>query len=289
MESCTYYTVLDRAAALAGFTATSLTATPRAQFNTKITARLKTYWERAWWPELMRSELRYYRDTWTPQTYTAPSQVYDAATNKYWENLTLNAANIDVPGVSPKWTVVAKLDPYIAYKQAGLTALGKVRWVTMEDPMELEDRELTKLPFLLGVNGVQVQGETVPNAVFLYYRLRVPPFYGPDYLATAAYPINQMVYYVSATAAPGFEGDYWTAVSATVAGENPETTPAKWRVQEFPAWLRECVARGAYSDWLRLDGAGEAAMAEEGMADAALADEVIKLAGQRQTLFSRSS
>jgi hypothetical protein len=60
-------------------------------------------------------------------------------------------------------------------------------------------------------------------------------------------------------------------------------------VQEFPAWLRECVARGAYSDWLRLDGAGEAAMAEEGMADAALADEVIKLAGQRQTLFSRSS
>lgn len=285
MRSCTYYSVLERAVSLAGFTVSGLTATPRAQFNTKITARLKDAWECAWWPELMRSELRYYRDTWLAQTYLAGSELWHAGTSKYWTNLTLNAASTDVPGVSSKWTVLTDLDPYISLDQANETAIGEIRGIYLDDPLTTDKPRRT--PFVLGSNGAQVLGENVPTAVYVWYRIRLPEFFGADYSATTAYAINRTLYYTSTT--PGYEGDYWTTVSATTAGQSPETTAAKWTQIEFPLWLRAAVAHGAYADWLRLDGEGDLALAEDNVAEGKLSSEVCKLAGQGQIQYSRAS
>lgn len=285
MRSCSYRSVLDRAVGLAGFTVDNLTTTPRTQFNTKILARLKAAWELAWWGELMRSQLRYYRDAWTAQIYLASSEVYHASTAKYWRNSS-TAASTDVPGVSSKWVQITDIDPYISLDQTGLTAIGEVRGVFTEDPMKYDDPR--RQPYLLGSNGIQVMGENVPASVYVWFRIRMPDFRGADYSATTAYALGVTRYYADSTSAT-YEGDFWSTVSATVAGENPQTTAAKWTKLDFPMWLREAVAHGAYADWLRLDGASDLALAEDGVAEGKLSSEVIKLAGQGQYLRTRSA
>lgn len=286
MRRVSYRSVLDRAVGLAGFTVDNLTATPKTQFNTKILARLKDYWEKAWWPELMRSELRYYRDAWAAQVYLTGSEVWHSSTGKYWTN-TSTASATDIPGTSSKWTHLTDLDAYISLDQTGLTAIGEVRGVYLDDP-EVEENP-RRLPYVLGSAGIQVLGTNVPNSVYVWFRIRVPDFRGADYSASSTYAIGVTRYYTNSAGSVDFEGDFWTTVSATAAGENPETTDAKWTRLEFPAWLRECVAHGAYADWLRLDGEGDLAPVEDDKADAKFSTEVIKLAGQGQILRSRSA
>lgn len=284
MRRVSYRSVLDRAVGLAGFTVEQLTSTPLTQFKTKILSRAKDYWEKAWFPELMRSELRYYRDAWLAQAYTSGSEIYHSGTGKYWTANTATAGS-DVPGVSAKWTELTSLDAYISLDQTGLTAIGEVRGVYLDDPEAVENPR--RVPYVLGVQGIQVLGTNAPKSAYVWFRIRMPDYIGADYSAAATYGAGVTRYYASTTA--GYEGDFWTTLSATAAAESPETTATKWTRLEFPAWLRECVAHGAYADWLRLDGAGDLAPVEDDRADIKFSTEVIKLAGQGQILRSRSA
>lgn len=284
MRRVSYRSVLERAVNLAGFSVDTLTSTPKAQFNAKINARLGDYWQKAWFPETMRSELRYYRDAWTAKVYVSGSEVYHASTAKYWIN-TSTAAATDLPGTSSKWTELTDLDAYISLDQANLTPIGEVRGVYLDDPLTTDRPR--RVPFILGENGIQIPGQDAPASLYVWYRIRVPDFRGADYAADVAYSLGVTRYYANSATAD-FEGDFWTTVSATTASESPESTPDKWTRLEFPAWARECVAHGAYADWLRLDGAADLALAESDVADGKFTTEVIKLAGQGQYLLSRT-
>lgn len=285
MRRCSYRSTLDRAVGLAGFTVDNLTATPRAQFNTKIVGRLKDGWEVAWWPELMRSQLRYYRDVWTATAFLSAAEVYHSGTGAYYRaNLATTGA--DVPGVSSKWTLITDIDAYVSLDQTGLTPIGEVRGVYLDDPQTTD--EPRRIPFVLGQNGIQVTGGTVPKSVYVWFRIRMPDFRGADFSPTTTYAAGVTRYYSDSSSAD-FEGDFWTTVATTLANEHPQSTPAKWTRLEFPLWLRDAVAHGAYADWLRLDGAGDLAIAEDGVAQGKLSSEVIKLAGQGQILRSRAA
>lgn len=269
---------------LAGFVVEQLTSTPLTQFKVKLNARLKTAWEHYWWPELMRSELRYYRDAYSSATtYAVGAQVYYATTGAYYECILISTAN--APSNATYWTQTMDLSAYISLDQTGQTAIGQVRGVYVDDPMSVEDPR--RLPYLLGSTGIQVIGDTVPKSVYVWFQLRPNEFLGADYSATAIYASGSTRYYASTTA--GYEGDYWVTTATTAAAESPESAAAKWSRLEFPIWLREAVAHGTYTDWLRLDGAADLALAEDGEFEGKLSAEIIKLAGQGQILRSRSA
>lgn len=276
--------VLDRAVGLAGFTVANLTTTPLTQFKTKIAARLKTYWEKAWWPELTPVELRYFRDAYNgATTYAIGDEVYYAATDRYYTAIAGSTGNLPTNAIY--WTATTELDAYISLDQTGLTAIGEVEGVYIDDPRIY--REARRLPYVLNQNGVQVLGVNVPKSVYLRFRQRAPELLGADYAAATAYGSGVTRYYTSATA--GYEGDFWTTTTATTAGDSPESQPTKWTRLEFPLFLRECTAHGAYADWLRLDGASDLAVIEDDQADAKLSTEIIKLAAQGQIARSRSA
>jgi hypothetical protein len=116
----------------------------------------------------------------------------------------------------------------------------------------------------------------------------MPEFRGSDYSAAAAYQAGMIRYFADATDA-AYEGDYWVTLALVNPGETPKTNPAKWSRLEFPQQLRDAVAHGAYADWLRLDGASDLALAEDGVAEGKLSKEIIKLASQGQILRSRTA
>lgn len=261
MQRVAYQTVIDQAAALAGFTTSTLTTSPKGILRTFINRRLKSAWDKYWWPELMRAELRYYRAAYDAGTaYTAGNQVYYSTTGLYYQATDSTTGN--APTDTNYWSQLTDLDPYIALEQTGQTAIGTVRSVYKDDPEAVHRPR--RVLFRMAPAGIQVLGEDVPSSVYVWFRTRCPVLLGTDFSASTAYTAGQTVYYTSSTY--DYDGDWWVCQSTTSAGETPESTPAKWTRQEFPAWLRDCVAQAAYADWLRQDGTPEAARLEEATA-----------------------
>ena len=280
MQRVSYQSVIDQAAALAGFTSSTLTASPKSLLRQFINRRLRGAWEHWWWPQLMRAELRYYRDAYDAgTTYASGDEVYYSTTGLYYAATGATTAN--APTDTNYWSQVTDLDAYISLDQTGQTEIGTVRGVYKDDP-ETTDRPRRVL-FRMAPSGIQVLGESVPVSVYVWFRDRVPVLLGTDYSATATYTVGQVAYYSSSTY--DYEGDWWECVSATNAGENPETAAAKWSRREFPAWLRDCVAQRAYADWLRQDGQPEAAVIEDGIGKQLLF-EAINQAGPAQRQHS---
>lgn len=249
-------------AALAGEDYTSLATLDLTSINRCIARRVRVAWERDWWPELMRSEERFLRNTWTATAYADGDQVYHAATTAYYEANTATLSS-DVPGASSKWDAVTTLDAYVGLEQTGQTAIGLVRGIYRENPEFTENPR--RLTWRLGQHGIHLVDEGVPASVWVWYKIRPSEFNGSDYSSSATYAIGARKYYTSASA--GFEGDFWTCAAATTAGQNPETNPEKWTRVEFPALFRPYVVNGAYADWLRGDSQTDKAMVEDQAAE----------------------
>jgi hypothetical protein len=75
--------------------------------------RLEEAWEWHYWPDLQRTEKRFFRADWdTGTTYNATDEVYYAPTDKYYQSLQLNSASApaDADGVTDpfNWTECAR-------------------------------------------------------------------------------------------------------------------------------------------------------------------------------------
>ena len=277
MESVSYKTALDLFSDLIGSVVGQVTTVDSDTFNRLFNRTVRRGWDFSFWPVLMARETRAYRDAWTATGYALGAEVYYVATaGAYWRANAITLAG-DVPGVSAKWTLISPLDAYVAYEQTGKTPLGTVKWVRNADPRAV--RPTYPLEFELDERGVTLTANSIPATCCIYFRRRCPAWRGAAYDAALIYAAGLTRYYASTS--NGFDGDFWTTTATTVAGENPETTPAKWSKIEVPAFLCDFAVAGAKIGYLEGDGQLEKALAN---AQSALwehlYDELDKIEGQ---------
>lgn len=275
METVTYKSCQDRWSDLCEKAVDSTNATVLATFNRAFQRTLRRGWEWYWWPELMRTQERFYRDAWAATSYASGDEVYDAGTAKYWR---ANAATIagDVPGVSTKWDELTVVDAYIDRDQDGQTPFTHALEVFDSSPRET--RSARHLPWQYDERGVVLTGPNVPASAWLRFRIRCPQFSGPTW-STGVLAAGVTRYYASAT--EGYEGDYWQTVTATLAGDSPEVAPTKWSRREIPVFLADFAVHGAKISYLEGDGQLEKALADtQSELWSWLYDEIDKLSPQ---------
>lgn len=270
MNATTYFEVLAHTCALAGLgdpSTDELLDGTRTRLQRAIQRRVRQCWEMAWWPETMRSQERFYRADYVGATaYATDDEVYYPATGLYYRALSATTGNL--PTNATYWTASpTDFDPYISLTQTGQDAIGKVRFVGLDDP--LTDVDPRKVAWMIGANGIEALGTVVAASLYVWFQLRAPALKGGDFSATATYAAGDTIYYESTTA--GYEGDYYTCLAATTAGQDPADTPAKWAKQEIPTAFVQAVAHYAAADHLRAEGSRETAILEEQAGDGALA------------------
>jgi hypothetical protein len=249
---------MREAAGLAGFTLSQLTTTPKTQLRTFISRRAQEQWDHWWWNQLMHAEERFYRLEYDAATnYTAGGQVYYATTGGYYTALQASTGN--APTNETYWERATELDAYIDLEQGDLEPIGTVRLVSRDDP--LTTREPRVVPHRMIGDRIYVLGDDVISSVYVWFREPAPTWLGEDFSATDTYAAGDVVFFEGDAA--DFEGDFWTCVTATTAGQDPEDTPAKWEKIAFPKWLKSSVAQAAYADFVRQDGNPEAARLED--------------------------
>jgi hypothetical protein len=74
-----------------------------------------------------------------------------------------------------------------------------------------------------------------------------------------------------------FEGDFWTCIVATNAGESPATHPEKWRRIDIPLESVRFLAQSAYAQLLEGDGQSDKRRLEEQLADKRLTEGLMSM------------
>lgn len=248
-------------------------------------------WEQTWWPFLMTTERRYFRDNWLAgSTYDKTDEVFDAATQQYfqclrdsvsgagqsptdsagaersdywalsravysgnnWASGTSYAVGAivfyavdnnyyqchtahtssgtlvpDATGGNERWGVLTPFLRYVDKLATGQTEIGDTYNATDVDPRA--NPGWTQLDWEELADRVYVR-DAVASA-WLTFRKARPVLSGAIFDATDTYAAGDQVYYASATAA----GNFYDCLSATSAGETPESAAAKWQVVELPA------------------------------------------------------
>lgn len=286
MLATTYARLLARTLALSGTQASTTDSADLAQIGTLIDSRCRAAWEHYWWPETMQSEARPYRaDYASGTTYAIGDEVYYPTTGYYYTATASTTGN--APTNNSYWELLLDIEPAeVPYTATGLSAIGKVRQVAASDPQD--GAGARNLPFALTATGVRLIGQTVPMLAYVWYQLRAPELSGATYSAGATYAVDDRIYFASGSGT--YEGDYWTCLTATSAGESPSTHAAKWQRNEIPSILVDAIAYGTAADLMRAGGKADLAPYLEDKAETALIREQSKLmAMQRQTAGSRRS
>lgn len=176
-------------------------------------------------------------------------------------------------GLLSEWIASISLD------QTSKTAMGLVRGCFVDNP--LRESEPRRLKSMLDSSGVYLLDNNL-NSVWVWFQIKPPILTGADWSAISIYAAGDVVYYASA--ATGYDGDYWLCLATTSAGQDPEDTPGKWTKQEIPEALRDAIAHATYSDFLRPVGKDGSVPIESTAGGQFLADELFKaVAMQRQT------
>lgn len=104
--------------------------------------------------------------------------------------------------------------------------------------------------YVLGVAQQSIFGAVPSNPIFLYYRKACPSFTGDTFDATATYAVDEQMYFVNSIG----NGDYYKCLVATMAGQDPDDTPASWQVLTIYDTFFQYAIYQAYGDWLIADG-----------------------------------
>lgn len=268
LRSVSWKKVFDRTVELCGLVPGEVTLEEREFLKGAIAQRTRWAWEHFWWPELMRTQERRYRDTFAAgSSYEEGAEVYFAPPEGYYRRL-LPGSGED-PTHPAVWEPLSEIDAHIALDQAGRDRIGEVRRVTRRNPRMA--RTPGELPFSLNENGVQLEGE-VPPSVWVDFRLPAEDFDGDDHDEDQSYEAGDRLYADAL-------GDFFDVLTPG-SGLDP-ADPAVGRRVRFPAVLEPFVTRAAYADWLRSDGQTDKAGQEERAAERFLDREVDKVAGQQ--------
>ena len=241
---------------------------------------------------------------WLASTaYVATNIVRNTTDGRYYQCHTAHTSTSTFD--STKFGILTIFDPYVSRTQTdssgtALTVIGDFLGVYLDDPHVWPDAR--RVPFYTDNLGAHVQTsprgrrwqrgittELVPSAVWVRFRLKCPDFLGSVWASGSTYTATTDFVYFEGTGV-NYEGDYWQCVTNTSTGESPSSATSKWTRLEFPAWLRTCVARKAYADWLRAGAQREAATVEDGSADDNLfSTQIEQGAMQAQTLRWRKT
>lgn len=224
----------------------------------------------------------YSANNWAASTtYSLGNVVRYGATGRYYVCIAANTGQL--PSNTTYFSPLTPFDQYVGYTQTGQTAIGEVREVYSNNPRVSKGYYTT--PFTLSANGVQCT--TGPSVVWLEFRTRFVPLTGSDYDATATYAVGDQILFNSS----GSVKNFYTCVTATSAGESPDSAAAKWSVVEIPYLFQPYLVMGAYADYLRMDGQQDKASVQDKLADEYLQAERVKLwdAQPQQSLISMTT
>lgn len=137
------------------------------------------------------------------------------------------------------------------------------------------------------------------DPVFVEYRLPVISLFGDPYQATSVYSPGAQIYFDTGTSSGSYlpsstaasSGNFYTCLSATSQGQNPNSSPEKWSKIEIPYFSADWIVRGVFSDYLRSESQFDSAALAEQEAEAAKmtqVDRVLRGEGQirRMNVFT---
>ena len=264
MRAIPYLTLLQRTALLFGMQPDRILAEDEAVLGVGLTSALRRAWEFAFWPECTTvAEYRYRADYSVGTAYAAGDQVWDPATAAYYQAVQSSTGQ---PVSDPAyWSPLggSQWDVYVPWGGAFLPEGATIRRCLREDPRV---KPFTpELDYSLSASGVHPLRD-VPATLFVEYRQPCPDWSGSIYAAAATYAPGDQIY---------FGGDYHRCLTATAAGENPTTTPAKWSRLEIPWRFGDYAIHCAAADKYRADAQLEKAVAQQSVADDLLYTQLV--------------
>lgn len=185
-------------------------------------------------------------------TYAATDQVSYAGA--VYQMHTASGVAGTLPTDTDYWAALVEFNPYIALDQSWQTQeIGDVIECWNLNP-ETTTRA-TPLDWSLSRNGIQVS--SAATHAWVEYRIPCPRLFGDTYDATTAYAVGDQVFYST---------DFYNCITATSAGQSPDTTGASWEQVEIPGDFESYLICGAAADWERSKSNGQMASFHEGMA-----------------------
>jgi hypothetical protein len=145
----------------------------------------------------------------------------------------------DATGGNERWGALAPFIRSISFTQTGEDAFEDVLDVKDNDPRLGYDYE--SVPWDV-TDATVIVRQNVARA-FVQFRRRRPDLTGSLYSASATYAVGGQVYYVPATG----EGNFYDCLTATTAGESPDSAAAKWRVVELPHRFQGFLMHATYA------------------------------------------
>lgn len=267
MRTVSYQSVLFGVLRQCGIDPAGATTEMLARCGQFIADRYRDAFEYYRWPDFMATEQRYFRPVWASGAYASGAEVYHAATDGYYQASTTITA--EVPGTDAEWVELSDFHKYIAYEQAGQTAIGAVLGVHSKDPRTYANA--LRIGFSIDELGVTIPPQTDLTSVWVTYRSREVDFaWESTYSESDTYAVGDIVYYATT-------GEVYECATATSAGEDPVDTPAKWTLREFPHRLARAVKAGARADLLGALGQEEKEGAREPRFEDLLEDQVWQL------------
>lgn len=155
----------------------------------------------------------------------------------------------------------------IEWEQTGQTEIESVFGIYDYDPHGTINT--SDLAYDIIADGVKLKGsDQTTDAVYVWYRKRVPDYTGSDYSATTTYAVGDQVYYSTT-------GDFYKCASITTG--NAPTSTTYWTRLTIPYRFIDYCVYAAYADWLRNDGQNGKAAIQDSLANRALLKELDRL------------
>lgn len=209
------------------------------------------------------------------KAYVAGDQVFYPANGKTYQCWT--AHTNQTPTTTAYWGELVPFDRYVAYEQSGQVKLGDVLGVWDTNPRIFANA--APVSWRLSTNGVQVF-DTVPY-VWVEHRVRAPFLKGANFSATAAYAVDEQIYFSQTSAAGNVTANFYDCLVATSAGDSPVSAAVKWSLVSVPYIFGEWLIHAAAADMLSKDGKDDWSRDEMTLAQEALLKELDKLERQQ--------
>ena len=278
MRSITASKVIQGAVELTGRLFTKLSNDELPVFIGSFNRNLRTIWETEFWPSLMVTEERYFRDVWSSGSYASNAEVYHSGTDAYYKN-TSGGSTSGVPGTSSDWRQIKEFSPYISFTQTGKTEIGQVYKITSADPREklnYDTVEFTQKDDQVIVNCPR------QNSYWVEFRQRAPIIKAEKWSASVTYSAGDQVYYTSSGQTGG---DFYDALSSNT-NSAPSSVNANWAKVNVPYIFGPYLEHSIAADILLIDEKLEFAGIQMRAKDRALEAEMMRAKNQSGDAFT---
>lgn len=211
------------------------------------------------------------------KAYAVGDIVYYPNTDTHYQAIAAGTGNL--PTDTSFWGPLVIFSKHIAFDQTGETEWEPDDFfgVFDKDPKVYLSARL--LQHSLSNNGVQLFDDEVPARPYLWFRTKAPVLIGDPYSATATYAVNDQISFESASTVLNF----YDCVTATSAGESPDSAAAKWQIVDIPRFMTRFLKAYAHAVFLSNDGQEDRRMAPESLSERLLAEFLLRRKAQNSS------